>query len=226
LLRSPKFSIEKARRLQMILSKKVILKDCLSHPIRRVAGIDVAYTDRYSIGAVAVFDYDIMRLMEKVISQQITRFPYIPTLLSFRELPPAVSAIRKLKMKPDILLVDGQGLAHPYRLGFASHLGLVLDAPTIGVAKTLLCGDVKEGKNGRWKPIIHEGEVVGAAVFTRSGVKPIYVSIGHKVSLETAIDIVLHCVRKYRVPEPIREAHLTAEKMKRVIMDKSSREQL
>jgi deoxyribonuclease V len=221
-----RFSIEKARRLQLTLSEKVIRTDRLPSLIRYVAGVDVAYTGEHSIGAVAVFDYPHMRLVEEEAAQRTTRFPYISTLLSFRELPPVVSALRKLKMRPDVFLVDGHGLAHPYRLGFASHLGLVLDAPTIGVAKNLLCGEVRNEGKKRWKPVVHEGKVVGAAVFTKPGAKPIYVSIGHKVSLETAIDIVLHCVKNYRIPEPLREAHLTAERMKRMVYDKSLKKQL
>ena len=217
-----RLSLEKARRLQLLLAEKVIRVDCLPDPVRCVAGVDVAYTKAESIGAVAVFDYGSMKPVEERTSQQITRFPYVPTLLSFRELPPAVSAIRKLRTKPDVFLVDGHGLAHPRHLGFASHLGLVLDAPTIGVAKSLLCGEVEETKNVHWRPIIFEGETVGAAVFTRLDAKPVYVSIGHKVALETAIKIVLHCAGRYRVPEPIREAHLTAQGMKRRTTDDKS----
>lgn len=219
------FSIDKARELQRLLSGRVIRRDCLPERLQYVAGVDVAYANKFSIGAVAVFDYGSMNLIEKKTSKQVTRFPYVPTLLSFRELSPSVSAIRKLRTEPDVFLVDGQGLAHPYRLGFASHLGLVLEAPTLGVAKTLLCGEVKEnGEDGVWKSIIHEGEIVGGAVFTKPGVKPVYVSIGHKVSLETAIKIVLHCVRRHRIPEPLREAHYVAEELKRKIAcDKSSK---
>lgn len=219
------FSIKEARELQRHLSGRVIRRDCLPDRLQYVAGVDVAYTNKFSIGAVAVFDYGSMNLIEKKTSKQVSRFPYIPTLLSFRELSPSVSAIRKLRTKPNVSLVDGQGLAHPYRLGFASHLGLVLDAPTIGVAKSLLCGEVKEnGEEGVWKPVIHEGEVVGGAVFSKPEAKPIYVSIGHKVSLETAIKIVLHCARSHRIPEPLREAHLTGQELKRKIAgDKSSK---
>jgi len=214
------FSLEKARRMQVSLSRRIIREDCLPDSVRYVAGVDVAYTKKYSISAAAVFDYSSMKLTERKTSQQITKFPYIPTFLSFRELPPAVSAIEKLKIKPDIFLVDGHGIAHPRRLGFASHLGLALDIPVIGVAKSILCGKVQENGNERWKPIIHEEETVGGAVFTKPSVKPVYVSIGHKVSLETAIEIVLHCTRGHRIPEPLREAHITAEKEKRRIREK------
>lgn len=219
-LQSLNFSLEKARKLQIMLSKRIICRDCFETPIKYVAGVDVAYAHNQSIGAVAILEYDCMKIVELETSRVSTRFPYIPTLLSFREVPPAASAIKRLRIKPDVFLVDGQGIAHPYRLGFASHLGLVLDMPTVGVAKTLLCGKIAESENELWKPIIYEGKIVGGAVFTKLNAKPVYVSVGHKVSLETAIKIVLECSRKHRVPEPIREAHIIAEKIKRGCLPK------
>ncbi|HIE14873.1 TPA: endonuclease V, partial [Candidatus Bathyarchaeota archaeon] len=141
---------------------------------------------------------------------QKTMFPYIPTLLSFREIPPAVSAIRKLKIKPDVYLVDGHGRAHPYKCGFASHLGLVIDAPTIGVAKKILCGEVHKRLGANWNPLVLDGEIIGAEVYTKEGSKPVYVSIGHMVSLDTAIRIVLQCSMDHRIPKPILEAHRAA----------------
>lgn len=208
------FSIEKARKLQARLSQKLIFRDCFNKPIKYVAGVDIAYSGDQSIGAAAVLEYGSLKLIEVEAAEATTRFPYIPTLLSFREVPPAISAIRKLKMKPDVFLVDGHGFAHPYRLGFASHLGLVLNIATIGVAKNLLCGKIVESRNKVWKPIVHKGEIIGGAVYTNPNAKPIYVSVGHKVSLKTAIKIVLKCSKKHRIPEPIREAHATAEKIK------------
>lgn len=212
---STKFSIEKARRIQENLSRRVIVENCFSKPIKLIAGVDVAYAHGYSFGAAVVLEYGSMKPVESSVARVEIRFPYIPTLLSFREIPPAVSAIRKLTVKPDVFLVDGQGIAHPYRLGFASHLGVTLDIVTVGVAKSLLCGDVGEGGCEFWKPIIFDGEVVGGAVFTKLGAKPIYVSVGHKISLETAIKIVLDCSRGHRIPEPLRVAHMLAEKTKR-----------
>ncbi|MBS7634173.1 deoxyribonuclease V [Candidatus Bathyarchaeota archaeon] len=219
-LQSLNFSLEKARRLQITLSKRIICRDCFETPIKYIAGIDVAYAYNQSIGAVAVLEYDSMKLVELETSKVTTRFPYIPTLLSFREVPPAASAIKKLRIKPDVFLVDGQGIAHPYRLGFASHLGLVLDIATVGVAKTLLFGRITESESGFWRPVIHDGKIVGGAVSTKLNARPIYVSVGHKVSLETAVKIVLECSRKHRIPEPIREAHMIAEKIKREYMSK------
>lgn len=208
------FSLEKARKLQTNLSKKLILEDHFNKPIRYVAGVDVAYAGNKSIGVVAVLEYGSMRLAELKVAKVATHFPYVPTLLSFREVPPAVSAIRKLRLKPDVFLVDGHGFAHPYRLGFASHLGLVLNIATIGVAKNILCGRIIEVENKSWKPIIHRGEVIGGAVYTNPNAKPVYVSVGHKVSLESAIKIVLKCSKGHRIPEPIRKAHAIANKVK------------
>lgn len=201
--------------MQLKLSKRVIQEDLLPRTIKSIAGVDVAYLEEISIGAVAVLDFNSMTLVEAQTAHFTTQFPYVPTLLSFREIPPALLAIRKLRIKPEVFMVDGQGMAHPYRLGFASHLGLVADAPTIGVAKSLLCGEVEAFKGKRWAPIVDGGKVIGASVITRPGKKPVYVSIGHGVSLERAIDLVLYCTRVHRIPEPIRRAHLLANEEKR-----------
>jgi deoxyribonuclease V len=133
-----KLSVQKTHSMQLRLSKHVIREDTLPKIIRYVAGVDTAYTDDLSIGATVVLDYSSLSVVESAKAKVKTRFPYIPTLLSFREIHPSLAAIKKLKTQPDVFLVDGQGIAHPYRLGFASHLGLVLDMPTIGVAKSLL----------------------------------------------------------------------------------------
>ena len=212
-----KFSVVKAHTMQLRFSKLVIQEDILPKNIRCVAGIDVAYVYGYSIGAAVVLDYESCSVIESKKARVKTRFPYIPTLLSFREIPPTLASIGKLKTQPDVFLVDGQGIAHPYRLGFASHLGLVLDKPTIGVAKSLLCGQVEPFTQEGQALIIDKGEVVGAAV-SREREKPIYVSVGHKVSLKRVIEIVKHCTRNYRIPEPIRAAHAVADREKRRLM--------
>jgi len=212
---SPRFSVEKAHTMQLQLSERVISEDWLPETINYVAGVDVGYAKGVSIGAVAVLDFDSLSLVETGVACLKTRFPYIPTLLSFREIPPAFSAIRKLQVKPDVFLVDGQGIAHPYRFGFAAHLGLVIDRPTIGVAKSLLCGEVEPFKNRWWVPVMDKGETIGAAVVTKPGQKPIYVSVGHRVSLARAIKIVKQCTRTYRIPEPIRRAHMIATEEKK-----------
>lgn len=214
---TPEFSIKRAHEAQLRLSRKVVLEDRLPGKIRLIAGVDVAYTMGVSIGAVAVLDYDSLELVESQTVRLETRMPYIPTLLSFREIPPAVLSIRRLNKQADVFLVDGQGYAHPYRCGFASHLGLVLCKPTIGVAKSRLIGEVDEHDSEKDVAFLrHKGEVIGAKVSMKNGGKPIYVSVGHMVSLETAVTIVRHCLRDYRVPLPVLKAHevATAEKRK------------
>ncbi len=213
----PRFSVQKAHKIQLQLSKRIIFEDKLPRKIRYIAGVDVAYTDDLSIGAVAVLDYHKLNLVEVQTAIRETTFPYVPTLLSFRELPPTVLAIKKLKTRPDLFLVDGQGFAHPYHCGFASHLGIVLGKPTIGVAKSRLVGEAEDFSGKDFAYLKHKGEIVGAVVKAKVGHKPVYVSVGHMVSLETAIKIVKHCIRQSGVPEPLRKAHQTATSKKREI---------
>jgi deoxyribonuclease V len=213
----PVFSVKKAHETQLRLSKQIIFEDILPEKIRFVAGVDVAYARGTSIGATAVLDYNSLKLIESQTALCKTRFPYIPTLLSFREIPPAILSIKKLHVQPDVFLVDGQGFAHPYRCGFASHLGLAIGKPTIGVAKSKLFGEVERTENGNEVVSLkHKDEVVGAMVTTIYGRKPLYVSVGHMISLETAIKIVRHCTCHNRIPEPILKAHeiATLEKQK------------
>jgi len=212
---NPKFSVKKAHEMQLRMSKRLLFEDTLPETVDYVAGVDVAYLEGTSVCAVAVLDASTLSQVEVQVAHVKTCFPYVPTLLSFREIPPAYSAIKKLHSKPDVFLVDGQGFAHPYGLGFASHLGLILDKPTIGVAKSLLCGKVEQNVEGGWAPLMYKGEVIGAEVVTKKGTKPVYVSVGHRVSLKRATEIVLECTGKYRLPEPIRRAHITAGEEKR-----------
>jgi deoxyribonuclease V len=212
---NPKFSVKKAHEMQLHLSKKLIFEDTLPKKVGYVAGVDVAYLEGISVAAVAVLDASTLSQVEVQVAHVQTCFPYIPTLLSFREIPPAYSAIKKLHSKPDVFMIDGQGFAHPYGLGFASHLGLILDKPTIGVAKSLLCGRVEHAVEGGWAPLKYKGKVIGAEVVTRQGTKPVYVSVGHRVSLKRAIEVVLECTGKYKLPEPTRRAHILAGEEKR-----------
>jgi deoxyribonuclease V len=202
------FSVEKARKTQLRLSKKTILEDKLPSKIRTVAGVDVSYVMQLGVGAVAVLDYETMEVLETQVASCQVKIPYIPTLLSFREIPPALAAIKKLKIQPDIFLVDAQGFAHPYRCGFASHLGLILSKPTIGAAKSRLIGTPIEVDGKTF--LVDDGETIGAAVTAKQG-KPVFVSVGHMVSLETAIKIVKHCTIS-RIPEPLLKAHKLASK--------------
>ncbi|MGQ9460628.1 MAG: deoxyribonuclease V [Candidatus Bathyarchaeaceae archaeon] len=218
---SPRFSVEKAHAMQLRLFEQVVREDALPESIRYVAGVDVAYTGETSIGAVTVLDFASLSPIQTRVAHLKTRFPYVPTLLSFREVPPAYSAIKKLEVRPDVFLVDGQGIAHPYRLGFAAHLGLAINKPTIGVAKSLLCGKVEPVCEHGWAPITDEGEIIGAEVVTKYGAKPVYVSVGHLVSLKRAVEIVRSCTGPYRIPEPIRKAHIIANEEKRKIQSQA-----
>jgi deoxyribonuclease V len=211
------FSVQRAHKVQLQLSEHIVFEDVPPEKIRFVAGVDVAYTKKMSIGAAVVLDFDSLKLVETQIALWETRFPYVPTLLSFREIPPTVLSIRKLRTQTDVVLVDGQGFAHPYRCGFASHLGLVIRKPTIGVAKSRLIGEVEGNKALEDVAFLKDkAQVIGAMVKTKKNCKPVYVSVGHMISLETAIKIVKHCVHNDRIPEPILKAHelATLEKQK------------
>jgi len=202
------FSVVKARKAQAGIAQKVICEDRLREDVKLVGGVDVAYHEDWAVGAAAVLDYENLKVVETQIAIQKVKIPYVPTLFAFRELPVAVASIRKLKMQPDIFLVDGHGKAHPFGCGLACHLGVALNKPTIGVAKSWLVGEPE--KVGREIFLVHDGEVVGALVTTHEGAKPVYVSVGHMVSLQTAVKIVEHCSRQSRIPQPIREAHRIA----------------
>ena len=203
-----KFSIDKARKAQINLAQKVICEDKLPKEIKLVCGVDVAYHEDWAVGTAVVLDYDGLKVLETRTAAQEVNFPYVPTLFAFRELPVAAACIRKLNLQPDVFLVDGHGRAHPYRCGLACHLGVSINKPTIGVAKTMLVGERKMVGGDVF--LVQEGEVIGAEVEAYEGAKPVYVSVGHMVSLETAVKIVQHCSRLSRVPEPIREAHSVA----------------
>jgi deoxyribonuclease V len=207
------FSISKAHEAQALLCRKIVQEDRLSEKVRLVAGVDAAYFDERAVGAVAVLDYETMRVVETQTVTVPVRFPYVPTLLSFREIPPAVACIRKLMLQPDVFLADGHGVAHPYGCGFASHLGLAIGKPTVGVAKSCLIGEPTE-IDGRIL-LIHEGRVIGAVVTTKEDAMPVYVSVGHLISLNTAVIIVEHCTRGNRIPEPLRTAHRMASEKRR-----------
>jgi deoxyribonuclease V len=213
-----KFSVSKAHETQLRLSQKIISEDRLPQKINYIAGVDVAYAGELAIGAVAVLDYKSLELLESRIVTCEVKFPYIPTLLSFREIPPTVACIKKLKLQPDVLLADGQGIAHPYGCGFASHIGLAIGKPTVGVAKSRLIG--KPAKIAGEDFLVQKGQVISAVVTTKEGAKPVFVSVGHLISLETAVKIVKHCVRNSRIPKPILQAHNIASEEKRKVQAK------
>jgi len=179
-----------------------------------IAGVDIAVGKEQGMAkaAVVVLNYPGLRVVETKVVQGRLDFPYIPGLLSFREAPLTLAACEKLTVTPDLILVDGQGVAHPRRFGLASHLGLFLNTPTIGCAKSRLCGS-HEGlgvEPGSYAEVVDRGEIIGVALRTKLGVKPIYVSIGHKIDLQAAVYWVMKCCHGYRLPEPTRLAHLAA----------------
>ena len=200
---------EEAIAIQQELSKEVITSDQLES-VQYVAGVDMGFEESGSISraAVAVLSFPDLQLQEQAIAFRPTSFPYIPGFLSFREIPAVLDALEKLSITPDLILCDGQGIAHPRRFGIASHLGVLIDLPTIGVAKSLLVGkhDELPVEKGAWQPLRYRRETICAVLRTRTGVKPVYVSSGHRVSLETAIDYVMRCTTKYRLPETTRIA--------------------
>jgi deoxyribonuclease V len=204
-----------AVKLQQRLSALVMPVDALGL-VRHVAGVDVGFESGNTVtrAAVAVLDFPGLKLVDQAVVRRPTSFPYIPGLLSFRELPAVLDAYDRLSIAPDLILCDGQGLAHPRRFGIACHLGVWLDRPTIGVAKSRLIGtheDVPPEK-GAHRPLHDRGECIGAVLRTRSGVRPLYISIGHRISLPTALDYVLRCTTRYRLPETTRAAHRLASK--------------
>jgi deoxyribonuclease V len=176
--------------------------------IRTVAGVDASYRDE-GTAAVVVLSYPDLTPIEEATANQRATFPYVPGLLSFRESPLALAAIEKLSALPDLLMVDGQGIAHPRRFGIASHLGLLLDRPAIGVAKSILTGRFENlGESaGDTAPLVHRGQVIGMALRSKPRTNPLIVSIGHRIDLETAVALVVGCLRGYRLPEPTRRAH-------------------
>jgi len=203
----------RARQIQLELAPRVSREGTVVNP-RFIAGADVSVSRwaRTGTAALVVLSYPALELAEvQVVSGNID-FPYVPGLLTFREAPLVLAAFEKLRVTPDLLIVDGQGFAHPRRIGLASHLGLCLGIPVIGCAKSRLSGEYVEPdfERSSFSPLVDAGEVIGAAVRTRSGVKPVFVSVGHKISLEDSIRWVLACCRGYRIPEPTRLAHQAA----------------
>lgn len=202
-----------AIKLQKELAGEVSRTGNITSP-RLIAGVDISVNRWAKTGtaAVVVLGYPGLEIVEMKVVTDHLEFPYVPGLLSFREAPLILAACEELTAMPDILMVDGQGIAHPRRIGLASHLGLFLDIPTVGCAKSRLCGGHDEPGNeaGSCAELLDNGEVIGAVLRTRTNVKPVYVSIGHKIDLPTAVRLVLGCCRGYRLPEPTRLAHQAA----------------
>jgi len=220
-------NIRRAIELQRQWAYLVEQRPLMRAPVL-VGGLDVAFgrKGQRCVAAAVVLSYPSLELQEQVWAEEPVRFPYIPGLLSFREAPVMMAAVKKLSHRPDVLLVDGQGLAHPRRFGLACHLGVKLGAATIGCAKSRLTGKYREPgrRKGRHCQLTDGGEVVGAVVRTRTDVKSLYVSVGHRVELEQAVRLVLGCCQRYRLPEPTRQAHQLVSRLRLSLgMDKAGR---
>ncbi|QFU17291.1 deoxyribonuclease V [Microvirga thermotolerans] len=200
-------ALQKDLRSEIVSDRPIALD-----AVRLVAGVDVSVKNEQSRAAVVVVTFPDFRPVETVVAQRPTPFPYIPGLLSFREGPVLEEAFEKLRNEPDVFLFDGMGIAHPRRIGIASHMGLWLERPTVGCGKTLLCGryrDLAEEK-GAAAPLVDRGETIGVALRTRTAKNPVFISPGHLADIETSAALVLACSQKYRLPEPIRLAHNAA----------------
>jgi deoxyribonuclease V len=204
-----------ARRVQDELAGLVVLEDRHGE-VRTVAGVDAGFEQRGRVtrAAAVLLSWPGLEVIEQALARRPTTFPYVPGLLSFRELPAVLAAFDQLQTRPDLVLCDGQGIAHPRRFGIACHLGVLLDIPAIGVGKSRLTGQFEEPgpAKGERSPLLDDGETIGLVVRTRDRVRPLFVSPGHRVSLESAADWVLRCTTRYRLPEPIRAADQLASR--------------
>jgi len=217
LLHPWKVSPQEAIAIQESLRKKLCSRPAKTS-FKNIAAGDAAYsrTDDRIYAASLLFSYPDLALLEISSARERVSFPYIPGLLSFREAPILIKTLTKLKSKPGVILVEGQGIAHPRSMGIATHIGLLLDIPTIGCAKSRLLGSKAEPgiDQGSMAPLVEEGQTVGMIVRTRTGVKPVYVSPGYKMDLETSIKMVLSLGRGYRIPEPLRQAHIYVNQLR------------
>lgn len=207
---------EKAKALEELIRKRIRIEP-LKTPPTTAAGVDAAFFDDKIICAACLYEYPGLIPVKEVHVVRVARFPYIPGLLSFREGPAVIEAVEKLGVKPGVIIFDGQGIAHPRGVGLASFVGVLLDIPSVGSAKSRLVGSFTEPglKKGSWTPLEYGGRVVGGVLRTRDSTKPVFVSPGHKIDLEGAIEIVLNCTGRYRVTEPVREADRLTKKIKK-----------
>jgi deoxyribonuclease V len=219
LLHDWNLSPQQAVEIQKQLRYEVETEDRFNQPVKTVAGIDLGYDVKNdtSRAVAVVLSFPELELLETSKALLPIQFPYVPGLLSFRETPVAIKALEKLEITPDVILCDGQGLAHPRRFGIACHIGILADVPTIGVAKSILVGKFENlgEERGSIASLMHKNEQIGVALRTKDKVQPVYVSIGHRVSLQTAKDLVLQCAPKYRLPETTRLADKLASYRKK-----------
>ncbi len=209
--------------IQKKLSSNVILQP-FNSDLKFIAGADVSYSkdDDLFFAGVIVLRFPDMTIVEESIASDKVNFPYIPGLLSFRESPILIKAFEKLNIIPDVVIIDGQGIAHPRGLGIASHIGLLLDIPTIGCAKNILVGHYDEpgSETGDHSAIIFNKKVIGAVLRTKKNVSPVFISPGHKINMSSSIDIVMKTCRGYRLPEPTRQAHLLVNRVRMAHLNK------
>ncbi len=215
-LHSWNVTTQEAILIQEALKERIIPKKTFSR-VRTIGGGDVAYLEdgNLAIGAIVILSFPNMELLETATADGNVSFPYIPGLLSFREGPILIKAFQKLKSKPDVMIFEGQGIAHPRGIGLASHMGLWLDTPSIGCAKTPLLDEfISPGPlRGNFEWIRRGGEKVGVVLTTREKVKPLFVSPGHRINLPTSVQLILGSCRRFRLPEPLRKAHQLAERV-------------
>lgn len=210
-------SEEAARQLQNRLAGRVLIKDSLPGEVSLIVAVDAAYGDPDLVyGAAVVMDVDRLAVVEQAVCRQVSRFPYIPELFSFRELPAIIAALERLESRPQLILCDAHGYSHPRRFGLASHIGVLFDMPSIGCAKTRLIGQAGPlgNRRGDLAYLEDKGEIVGAELRTADGVRPLYVSAGHRISLESACRWVLQLGKGYRLPEPIRAVNSLVQQEK------------
>jgi deoxyribonuclease V len=216
LLHSWNVGVEEAIQIQEFLRDQIVLKKNFIK-LRTIGGGDVAYSKKGDrlFGAVVALSFPGMEILDIAMANGKVSFPYIPSLLSFREGPILIKAFHRLKIKPDIMIFDGQGIAHPRGIGLASHMGLCLDLPSIGCAKTPLLNDfISPGSSkGSYEWVRGEGKEVGAALRTKNDVKPLFVSPGHRIDLMASIQLILESCQGFRFPEPLRKAHQTTRNM-------------
>lgn len=216
LARNPNSDLKNLRFFQEEIAQMVTLKDDFAKPIQTIGGVDVAYVDDTAITACVILKWPNLEILEEKCLISEVKFPYISTFFAFREGPPILQIIEKLEIRPTILMFDSHGIAHPVFAGCASHIGVISNLPTIGVAKSILCGEWTSDPRyvGEWVTVTFQNRVVGAYLLTQQNSKPILISIGHRISLESAIEISKKCIRQHRVPEPTYLAHQLANNEK------------
>ena len=210
-------NLKQAREIQLELRKRIRF-ETVPMPVTAVAGLDCAYSRRFGMmfAVVVVMAYDTLQIVEVTSATVPVSFPYVPGYLTFREAPALLAALDRLQSEPDVFIFDGQGIMHPLRMGIASHIGVLIDRPSVGCAKKRLYGNIVMPDNdaGARAMVHQDGEVIGAVLRTKSNVKPVYVSPGHRCTVSDAVNIVRHCVTAYRLPEPTRQAHIAVGKLR------------